>query len=114
MARPREINIQDVIKEFDVYVDETEYPMVKEFALNYRISTSRLYDLIKENDELSDTKKRCLTKAEIYLNKKLAEGKTNPTGKIFLLKQPAFGYTDKQAIDHSGGMVIIDESNIKD
>lgn len=102
IGRPRKYDINDVIEKFEEYIKKEEEPLVQEFALNYGISRPRLYELAEENKELSDTIKKAIEKQEVFLLKGATRGQLNPTFCIFRLKQPCFGYNDKQEIEHNG------------
>ena len=103
MARPIEHNIDDIIQSLEKYIELNEEPLVQEFALNYGISRSRLYELAEKNDILSYTIKKAIEKQEVYLLKNASRNLINPTFTMFRLKQPTFGYKDKTEIDQNIG-----------
>ena len=115
MARPREINVDDIIKKLNEYIAVSEEPLIQEFILNYGISNSRFYDLAKENEELSETIKKAIAKQEVFIVRGAERGTLNATFCIFRLKQKCFGYKDKQEVEHSGGVKQeIKYSNLSD
>lgn len=102
MARPKEIDVKDVIRKLDKYIKDNEEPLIQEFILNYGISKSRFYALAEENSLLKDTIKNAILKQEIFLIRGTERGKLNATFSIFRLKQKCFGWSDKQEVEHSG------------
>lgn len=95
---PKQFNIDDIIEKLNIYIDETEEPFIQEFCLNYNISRVHFYELSKSSSELSNTIKKCLLKQELYIVKNASKNKINPAFSMFRLKQPCFGYTDKQEV----------------
>lgn len=103
----RKYDVDKLIKNLHDYIDKIEYPVLAEFAYKHRIPRQYIYEIAKNKDRddvteeerdayqaLSDAIKRLHDKAEAYLLK------TEPcySKAIFVLKQPAFGYTDRQDI----------------
>jgi len=78
------------------YTDNTEVPIVAEFAYLNDIPRQYLYDM----PELADALKRLIDKKEFALEKGMLTAKLNPTGAIFSLKQ--LGWSDKQETTHKG------------
>ena len=56
-----------------------------------------------------EAKKRLLRKQELFLIKEGAANRINPTMAIFRLKQPVFGYTDKQDIKIDANVTFVDD-----
>lgn len=103
----RKYNISDIIKKLSEYIDREEYPIIAEFAYQYPVPRQYIYEMEKNKDRedlteeersiyirLSDTIKKLHDKAEVYLLKK----EPNQAKAIFVLKQPAYGYTDRQEV----------------
>ena len=89
-GRPKKhINIQELM---NAYINETDIPIVSEFAYMNDISRQYLYEL----PELSDTIKKLITKKEAQLEKLALTGKINHGMAIFSLKQ--LGWKDVQDI----------------
>jgi hypothetical protein len=88
--------LQELIAHFKKYIDETEIPIVAEFAYKYNIRRQLLYEL----PELSDTIKEIIEKKESALERKALEGDINVSMAIFSLKQ--LGWKDKQEHELSG------------
>lgn len=105
MARPRTIDVNDLIEKLNAYIDETEEPMITEFCLKYGISKSRLYELKAEYQELTDSIKKAISKEEQFLVQNAERNKINPIFAIFRLKQPCFGWKDKQEIETTGEVI---------
>lgn len=98
-GRPPKFDAAEINKALETFIMENNEPLIQEFTLNYGISQSRFYDLAKDNEKLSETIKKALTKQELYLIKQTQAGNINPTFAIFRLKQKQFGWTDKQEVD---------------
>lgn len=77
--------------------EKGEKPFITELA--YYLDTSReTLREYKERPEFVDTIKRALIRCEMALEKNLIEGKVNPTGSIFNLKNN-YGWKDKTEQD---------------
>lgn len=88
-----EHDIQELVNKFDKYVEETEIPIVVEFAYLNNLDRTFLYD----RAEFSTVLKKCIQKKESQLEKGSLMGVLNSTQAIFSLKQ--LGWKDKQEID---------------
>lgn len=103
MARPKVYKAEEVAKDLEKYIKETEDPMIEEFCLpKDRPGKDTLYRLEKECTKLSDAIKSCHAKQQVRTVRNVEAGKMNPTWAIFKMKQPCYGWTDKQEIEHSG------------
>lgn len=109
MGAPKQYNVDDIVKAFDEYITANDEPLVQEFALNYGISRTHLYELSNSNSNLSDIINKCLVKQEIYLVRNASTNKINPVFTMFRLKQPSFGYKDKQEIESRNVNTTLDE-----
>lgn len=96
MARPRTHNRRKVLQAFDEYIDQTEIPIVAEFATLQKLSREFLYS----NEEFADAISRCTFKKEAALERQALTGKVNTTMAIFSLKQ--LGWSDKAETTHKG------------
>lgn len=89
------------------YVEETEYPILAEAAMAAGCDKGSLY----EHAEFAHCIKKCTTKAEAYLARRLATDPKHVVGSIFALKQ--FGWADNRTVDmrHSGevkhGVIVV-------
>ncbi|MDP4117679.1 MAG: hypothetical protein Q8873_00600 [Bacillota bacterium] len=99
MARPKEINIDDLIAKFNLYIDNTDDPLIEEFAINYRVNRQYIYELAKDNEQLTDTITRAIEKQRVYLLKQGTKSKTLD-GNIVRLRliQPCHGFADKTTV----------------
>lgn len=88
-----EHDIQELVNKFEKYVEETEIPIVVEFAYLNNLDRTFLYD----RAEFSTVLKKCIQKKESQLEKGSLMGVLNSTQAIFSLKQ--LGWKDKQEID---------------
>ena len=79
------------------------------FHLGYA-SRQSIYDLEKRDDEFSYTIKRALLRCEMFAEEQLYGNR--PVGAIIALKNR--GWSDKQEIEHSGGLQIIEIPQRKD
>ncbi len=103
MGRPIEYTekkIEEIKGLFEEYINETEIPIVTEFAYRNNVLRQRLYEF----DGISDTIKRCIDKKEAQLQRLALEGKINVTMAIFSLKQ--LGWKDRQEVIHGGELPI--------
>lgn len=104
MARPKEYTperIEQILINLDLYIANTDIPIVAEFAYQNRIPRQYLYEI----EELTDTIKRLIDKKEANLERMGLENKINQTMAIFSLKQ--LGWKDKKEIEHSGQIKTI-------
>ena len=104
MARPVKYTkekLEEIQSLLEKYIEETDIPIVAEFAYLNRINRSELY----LHDELKNTIKALIDKKESQLEKKALKGGVNHTMAIFSLKQ--LGWKDKQEIKHEGGVKVI-------
>jgi hypothetical protein len=103
-GRPVKYDPDIVAKQLDDFVNNNDYPIVKEFLLNgNNLPTfDHLLEMIKDNDTLNHAYKRALNKQEVYIEKGAISGELNPTFSIFKLKQHQFGWKDKQETEFTG------------
>lgn len=94
--------LDEKINEYFAKCEEKgEKPFISELA--YFLDTSReTLREYKERPEFVDSIKRALARCEIALEKNLIEGKVNPTGTIFNLKNN-YGWRDKSETDVTSG-----------
>jgi hypothetical protein len=111
IGRPSKVTPEqklEVWKAFEKYVDDEEYPTVVGFCSNNK--TAWKYDILRDDlnrwDPFRTLIKKALIKQEQFTEEQVLKGKLNPTWAIFKLKQPAFGWTDKQEVEHSGTLEI--------
>lgn len=101
-------SVEDLDKKIDEYFtlceEKKQKPLITELA--YYLDTSRetLCDY-KEKDGFSDSLKKAKQRCEIILERNLIEGKVNPTGSIFNLKNN-YGWKDKTETEHSGSFSL--------
>lgn len=97
-GRPRIYNADDIKAKLDEYIDSTDDCIIDEFLLNERMPAKTLYQYAKESEELSNSIKRCHQKQALRVQRGAQNGTINPTFAIFKLKQPCYGWTDKQEV----------------
>lgn len=90
--------VKELAKKFERYIEETDLPIIAEFAYQNGVTKQLLY----EREEFSTLVKRCVEKKEARLERGLLTGEYNAPGAIFSLKQ--LGWRDKHEIEHSGGV----------
>ena len=103
VGRPRKYNdteIQDLLGKLRQYIEDTDIPILVEFAYMNDIPRESLYDY----QEFSTLRKRCIDKKEAQLERKSLKGEIDKTMAIFSLKQ--LGWKDRQELEHSGGVKI--------
>ena len=107
MGRPKKYTnkyITELAKRLEGYIDKTDVPILKEFAHTSHISSQRLYEFEKENEEFSEAIKRLRDKKEAQLEKLGLLNVINPTMAIFSLKQ--MGWKDRKEIAHEGELNV--------
>jgi len=88
--------IKKVRIRLEKYIDDSEIPIVSEFAYLSKIGRQQLYTFAEKNELFSDTIKRCIEKKETQLERLGLLNIINPSVAIFSLKQ--LGWKDKQEI----------------
>jgi len=81
--------INQIKRGFKKYINETEIPIIVEFAYLSDIPRTVLYDYV----EFSTLKEKCIMKKEAQLEKLGLNNAVNPTMAVFSLKQ--LGWSDK-------------------
>ena len=92
--------IGELLEEFERYIEETEIPVVAEFASKNGFGKQYIYD----REEFSYLIKVAITKKEANLEIKALRGEINVTMAIFALKQ--IGWKDKQEVEQTGEQII--------
>ena len=95
-GRPRKYDGAELAVKLEKYINETEIPIIAEFAYQNNIPKARLY----EQPELEELLKRCTAKKEAALERKSLAGEVNTTQAIFSLKQ--LGWRDQKQHEHTG------------
>ena len=100
MAKGRPIEyteerIKEINDKLNEYIDETDIPIVVEFAYKNDIRRATLYEI----PVLSYTIKRLIDKKEANLERMGLQGRINITMAVFSLKQ--LGWKDKTEVDHN-------------
>lgn len=85
--------INEIKRILEIYIIETDIPIIAEFAYKNHIPRQKLYEF----KELNDTIKELIDKKEANLERMALEGEIEKTMAIFSLKQ--LGWSDK--IDHN-------------
>lgn len=89
-----------IIKEqIRAYIDNTEYPMIKEFCLSTKIPYATLYKLRQSNEELDELCLECIMKAECYIEKGALHERLSAPFSQFRLKQRDMNWDDKHQIE---------------
>lgn len=92
--------IEEIRVAFEKYVEETDLPIVAEFAYQNKISWTVL-----DRPELKDVKENCIKKKQTALERGALAGKLNPAMSIFSLKQ--LGWSDKLETKNSHDVNVI-------
>ena len=93
--------IAEIKKLFDKYIEETDVPIIAEFAYKHGLWRQKLYEF----PALYDSIKIAIAKKETALEKLALTGKVNCTMAIFSLKQ--LGWKDRMEMQHSLGVRIV-------
>ncbi len=96
VGAPRHYDRVALAISLEKYINDTEIPILAEFAYQNNVLRETLYDM----PELSTLIKRCMTKKESQLERKTLAGETNTPMAIFSLKQ--LGWSDKNETMHKG------------
>ena len=102
-GRPRTLTderVAELVDSYIKYIEETDIPIVAEFAYLSDIPRQILYDY----PEFSTLSKKAIDKKEMQLEKMGYSSKGNPAFIIFSLKQ--LGWRDKQELEHSGSLAV--------
>lgn len=83
---------KNIRADLEKYIEETDIPIVAEFAYKNNIPRQYLYEL----EEISDTIKRLIDKKEAQLERLALKGEIDKTMAVFSLKQ--LGWKDQQDI----------------
>lgn len=113
MAKEK-FNEKELLEAIEKYTEATDQPLIKEFCLQFDISEDALQDYRDKYRSISGAIKKLLAKQEVFLVKAGSSNQINPTMAIFRLKQPVFGYTDKQQVDFTGNVSFTGENDLKD
>lgn len=91
-----EERIAEICKAMEEYTENTDIPIVAEFAYKHNIRRSTLY----EYAGFSYALKRMIDKKEAQLEKRALQGEVNSPMAIFSLKQ--LGWSDRQDLNIGG------------
>ena len=94
MARPFEIDRDDLKAKMMAYLDEAGYKTVTKFCVKNRISRSYLYKLCEDDKELKDIREQIQLRREEALEEGGLSGELNPSMAKFALNQ--MGWTEKR------------------
>lgn len=95
--------IQEIVKKLNEYIENTDIPIIAEFAYKNDIRKATLYEI----PELSYCIKKLIEKKEAQLEKGALYNKVNQTMAIFSLKQ--IGWTDKTESKTENININVDE-----
>ncbi len=87
--------IAELVEKLKQYIEETEIPIIAEFAALNGLYKQFFYD----HEEFSDLIKIAISKKEAALERGALSGTLNPTMAVFSLKQ--MGWRDKHEIDQN-------------
>ncbi|MCF8012481.1 MAG: DNA-packaging protein [Clostridiales bacterium] len=88
--------LKDIQATLERYIENTEIPILSEFAYQNKIPRQKLYEF----EILNDTIKTLIDKKEAQLERKALKNEINNTMAIFSLKQ--LGWKDRQEHEVSG------------
>lgn len=109
MGRPLKFESPEILEEkineyFAKCEAKGEKPLITELALFLDTTRETLCDY-RDKDAYSDSIKKAKLRCQVALERNLVEGKVNPTGTIFNLKNN-YGWRDKTEVEneHKGEM----------
>jgi len=91
---------EELLDKLQQYVDETEIPILAEFAYQNHMNRSQLYHY----DELSNAIDECREKKEAQLERLALTNKISRSMAAFSLKQ--LGWKDRIDLEHSGNIHV--------
>ncbi|QGZ99422.1 hypothetical protein [Dehalobacter restrictus] len=94
-GRPKEYDPEIIADRLEQFIKDNDQPFIQQFCLDEDISKQSFYNLCNSNKRLLDANKKALDKQELFILNNAPTGKYNPVFGIFRLKQPCFGYVDK-------------------
>lgn len=94
VGRPRIHDPAVIGPAFATYIEQTEIPIVAEFAVSQGFGKHVIYDMANDSEEFANLLKKCTTKKESALERQGLLGNVALPMAIFSLKQ--LGWTDKQ------------------
>jgi len=103
---PRQYKVEDMIEDLKKYLESHEDPIMQEFLLGVPYCKDTLHRYKKESTILSDTIKKLHYKQELRTIRNVEDGSMPVAWAIFKMKQPIYGWTDKQVIEQT----IVDTS----
>lgn len=106
VGRPPKVpegEMPEIVAKLERYIEETDIPIVAEFAYQNNIDRTWLYD----QPQLSTLLKKLIAKKEVVLEKGALQGTLEKTMAIFSLKQ--LGWRDKEA-----KVVFVDPKTLSD
>ena len=96
----KKYDLQTIADKLETYIQSTDNPSVAEFCSDFSNPVKdTLYNYAKEYKPISDSLKRINAIQEARTIRMLESGELNPIYGIFKLKQPAYGWTDKQQVE---------------
>ena len=110
MGRPKnpKYDIDFVIDTIEEYIANTELPIFKEVCVMNNWCNEYIYQMAKENEDLSHSIKKLSDKKEVELERGGLTGKYNKTMAVFSLKQ--LGWKDKieleQTVNNGNGIKV--------
>ncbi|GMK49143.1 hypothetical protein PghCCS26_62730 [Paenibacillus glycanilyticus] len=96
-----EVDMPLLLEKFERYIQETEIPIIAEFA--YQNGFGKQY--FQDREEFSFLIKKAIAKKEAALERGALIGAINPAMAIFSLKQ--LGWRDKQQVEHDGNSGVM-------
>lgn len=90
----KKINHEKLLADLEKYIDETDIPIVSEFAYKNGLHREQMYQL---GEEFSYTIKKLISKKEAQLERKGLNKEIDKTMAIFSLKQ--LGWRDVQEVE---------------
>lgn len=105
MARPREIDREDLKKKMLEYLDSDGYKTITKFCVEHRFSRRYLYKLFEEDEELRHIGELIALERENALEVGGLSGDLNPSMAKFALNQ--LGWTDKHENKNENKSTVI-------
>lgn len=99
----KETEMPELVRKFEEYIDNTEIPILAEFAYQNNVTRPWLYD----QQEFSTLIKKCIDKKEVALERGTLNGTLQPTMAVFSLKQ--LGWKDRES-----KIVFVDPKTLTD
>lgn len=109
---PKQYHGEEVAKDLIEYIESTDDPIIEEFCIKKgNPCKETLYRIAKECKELSNAIKKCHAKQEVRTSRLAEKGEMPTAWAIFKMKQPCYGWSDKQQVESTNVNVNLEKDD---